>query len=114
LVREVKANRRAYYFGASTWKNSDNGSTNFSVPTGEEQGDGTAPERDDAMAAYLKRGAPCNDLVVHWLPEGSSGNLVRELRTILGGRNRNQVVIQAETTARAVDYVTDQLRHFAE
>jgi hypothetical protein len=71
------------------------------------------PGRLDSIHKMLDDGGRCDRLVMTWLAKSSGGALDKDLRTYAGSRGTNELVIRAQTTARAVDYVTDQLRAFA-
>ncbi len=62
-------------------------------------------------------GGMCGVLRLNWLgAAGDDSPLRKNLRCVIGGGTigtLNQVTIGASTTAKAVDYVTNQLRHFS-
>lgn len=68
-------------------------------------------EAKEAIRGLLEAESECTHLSVTWLP-GKDGTPSAELRTLLGDREPNEVVIPSHCKSGDVDYVTDKLRFF--
>lgn len=83
------------------------------APNTDDEGADDAEERKAAIDAYLKGKGDCHHLIVTWLAEESSKALPDDLKVVSGGKDTNELVIKSRTSSSAVDYVTNQLRHFS-
>jgi len=68
-------------------------------------------EAKEAIRGLLDANSECTHLSVTWAP-GKDGIPSAELRTLLGEREPNEIVIFGHFKAGDVDYVTDKLRFF--
>lgn len=68
-------------------------------------------EAKDAIRGLLDAHSECTHLSVTW-PPGKDETPSIELRTLLGDREPNEIVIPAHCKPGDVDYVTDKLRFF--
>lgn len=112
MLRDCQSNSDRYLLGLVNLKDSGEASIRYKPYTEHEPID-TNPTRLRTIHDLLDDGGQCDRLAINWLAEGSGGALERNLRTYAGSRGNNELVIHAEATSRAVDYVTDQLRSFA-
>jgi hypothetical protein len=112
MLRLCRDNTDVYELGLANIVDSGDWGVRYMPYTEHERID-TIPSRLDTIHQLLDDGGWCERLVMTWLPEGSGEALEGNLRTYAGSRGVNELVIRAATTARAVDYVTDQLRSFA-
>jgi hypothetical protein len=112
MLRECQEQSDLYQLGLVNLKDSGEGNVRYTPYTEHEPID-TNPTRLKTIHQLLDDGGQCDRLVMNWMAEASGGALDGNLRTYAGSRGSNELVIRAQTTARAVDYVTDQLRHFA-
>jgi hypothetical protein len=111
FVEEREHNKKLYLTGGLSLTDTSSGTASFHPSTDEEAAD-DAQERKAAINAYVEAGCSCEHIVVTFVPASSSGALIDELRVIVGARYGHEIVIQAQTSSQAVDYVTNQLRHF--
>ena len=65
----------------------------------------------DSVKALIGNGE-CTHLRVTWL-QGKNPFPSRELNTVVGNNESNEIVIGGYCSSQDVDYVTDQLRHFS-
>lgn len=112
MLRECEQHQDTYHLGLTDLLDSDDVGVKYTTSTEHVRVD-TKPVRLSTIHRILDDGGRCSKLVVTWLPKGSDGNLEDKLRTYGGSRQTNELVISAQTTARAVDYVTNRLRYFA-
>lgn len=112
MLRECETQAGVYQVGLVNLKDSGEGNVRYTPYTEHEPID-TNETRLKTIHQLLDDGGQCDRLVMKWVAAGSMGSLDGNLRTYAGSRGTNELVIRAQTTARAVDYVTDQLRHFA-
>lgn len=96
------------------WDRDENG---YAIkPHDPDDGTLDATEHGSGMIEQIvNSGGECSSAVVEWQTETSAGCLLKALKCIIGGgtkATRHQVCIASEVSAAAVDYVTDQLRHF--
>lgn len=109
-------NRRLYRIGDT--QAFDSADTRYSVTPNDPENGTLADTRSGVRVnqQVLQDEGEFASLVVEWLREGSGDVLPANLRCVLGGPTRNrlhQMCVSSETSAAAVDYVTDQLRHFS-
>ena len=78
----------------------------------DPQGHLFAQQRMVESVEKLINGGECTSLRVLWLM-GKNPNPSRELHTLIGHNESNEIVIGGFCQSRDVDYVTDQLRHFS-
>lgn len=112
LLRDCRSHPELYEIGLTHLTDSGEGGVKY-VPYTENEKIDSTPIRHQTITQILDDGGRCSRLVVTWLADSSGGALDKNLRTYAGARQSNELVVQAQTTARAVDYVTDQLRAFA-
>lgn len=113
MLRQCREHTETYELGLANLVDSGDWGVRYMPYTEHEKID-TIPSRLDTIHQLLDDGGWCDRLVMTWLADGAAGNLERNLRAYAGSRGINELVIRAETTARAIDYVTDQLRAFAD
>jgi len=112
MLRECQEQADVYQVGLVNLKDSGDGNVRYTPSTEHEPID-TNLTRLNTIHQLLEDGGQCDRLVMNWM-SGSSGDALDEnLRTYAGSRGANELVVRAQTTERAVNYVTDQLRHFA-
>ena len=68
-------------------------------------------EAKEAIQSLLDAKSKCTNLSVTW-PTREDGTPSLELRTLLGDREANEVVVYSHCKAKDLDYVTDKLRFF--
>ncbi len=112
MLRECQSQTELYQIGLVNLKDSGEGNVRYTPYTENEPID-TNPIRLKTIHQLLDDGGQCDRLVMNWMAAASEGALEENLRTYAGSRGTNELVIRAQTTGRAVDYVTDQLRRFA-
>lgn len=112
MLRECTEQANLYQIGLVNLKDSGEGNVRYTPYTEHEPID-TNPTRLKTIHQLLDDGGQCDRLVMNWIAGASGDALDDNLRTYAGSRGTNELVIRAQTTQRAVDYVTDQLRHFA-
>ena len=66
-------------------------------------------ETKEAIKRYMEAKSACDALAITWLsnPRGLPQN---DLRTMLGARRRNEMIVPGHCSPGDLDYVTDQLR----
>ena len=112
VLRECPQHQNLYQLGLAHLMDSGEGGVKY-VPYTEHDSIDATPIRLQTINQILDDGGRCSRLTMNWLPEQSGGAIEKKLRTYAGSRQSNELVISAQTTARAVDYVTNQLRYFA-
>lgn len=112
MLRECESQTMVYQIGLVNLKDSGEGNVRY-TPYTEHEPIETNETRLKTIHQLLDDGGQCNRLVMKWLAEGSGEAIDVNLRTYAGSRGTNELVIRAQTTEQAVDYVTDRLRHFA-
>lgn len=112
ILRECPQHQNRYQLGLAHLTDSGEGGVKY-VPYTEHDTIDATPIRLQTINQILDDGGRCSRLTMTWLPELSGGAIEKKLRTYAGSRQSNELVISAQTTARAVDYVTNQLRYFA-
>jgi hypothetical protein len=63
----------------------------------------------ESLQAYVKDNGNCEAGGILWKPQ-ASGTPTRELRTVIGARRPNEIIVTGHCQAGDVDYVTEQLR----
>ncbi len=112
LLREQSSHTAVYRLGDTRLLDLTSGTATFSPYTADEDlYDNT--ERRKAIEVLLKVADQCEQLVVNWLP-GDGNPLSTQLRTILGTRQSNEIIVGSQTSAAALTYVTDRLLKFAD
>jgi len=112
LLEERQENEAMYRLNGTQLTDSSMGSAQITPHTEDESVDG-APEREATIACYLESSDNgCRHLLVTWLPGESNKALDDDLRTISGGANTNELIIQSRVSSRAVDYVTNRFLEF--
>lgn len=112
MLRVCTAHADVFQIGLVNLKDSGEGNVRYTPYTENEPID-TNQTRLTTIHQLLDDGGQCDRLVMNWMAAGSSGALESNLRTYAGSRGSNELVVRAQTTERAVNYVTDRLRHFA-
>ena len=112
MLRECQDHTDIYQLGLVNLKDSGEGNVRYTPYTEHEPID-TNPTRLKTIHQLLDDGGQCDRLVMNWIAAGSGGELEGNLRTYAGSRGTNELVIRAQTTERAVNYVSDRLRAFA-
>ena len=112
MLRECPLHPKLYQLGLAHLVDSGEGGVKY-VPYTEHDTIDATPIRLQTITQILDDGGRCSRLAATWLPEESGGAIEEKLRTHAGPRRTNELVISAQATARAVDYVTDKLRYFA-
>ena len=69
-------------------------------------------ETKKAVKSYMESDSDCNGLTVTWLENPNAAPL-KDIRTLLGVREANEVIVPAHCLAGDLDYVTDQFRFFS-
>jgi len=111
MLRECQDKTDIYQIGLVNLKDSGEGNVRYTPYTEHEPID-TNPTRLKTIHQLLDDGGQCDRLVMSWMADGSGGAFGGNLRTYAGSRGTNVLVVRAQTTERAVNYVTDQLRSF--
>jgi hypothetical protein len=90
----------------------DTTGVHVSFQTYEDQGNLFASEETrDSIQSYLDANSDCNGLTVTWMSQ-LNGTPQKELRTLLGAKERHEMIAMAHCSSKDLDYVTDQLRRF--
>lgn len=63
----------------------------------------------ESLQAYVKDIGNCEAGGILWKPQ-PSGTPAKELRTLIGARRRNEIIVPSHCPAGDLEYVTDQLR----
>jgi hypothetical protein len=69
----------------------------------------SSEETKEAIKGYMKAKSSCDALAITWL-SNPNGLPQKELRTMLGARRRNEMIVPAHCSSGELDHVTDQLR----
>src|SRR5579859_1923946 len=69
-------------------------------------------ETKKAVKSYMESESDCSGLTVTWL-ENSKAAPMKDIRTLLGARESNEVIVPGRCIAGDLDYVTDQFRFFS-
>lgn len=78
-----------------------------------DQGDLFASKRSiDAIEGYIQAEGECKGLTVAWKRKPGA-TPEKDLRTLLGARAQNEMIVFSHCSAGDLDYVTDQLRRFS-
>lgn len=109
MIGEQNKNGNIYRFSTTRVVDGDHNVASFEgydpqVPLFDSQGVA------DSVKILLNEGE-CTNLYATWLT-GKNPYPSRELNTLIGHNEPNEIVISGYCSARDVDYVTDQLRHF--
>lgn len=111
MLRKCEDNNSEYELGVVSLTDSGDGVVKYHTKT-EFDSIAAAPVRLDTIKQILDDGGRCDRLVITWMPKASKGALLQSLRTYAGSRGTNELVISAQISSKAVDYVTDRLRLF--
>ena len=112
MLRGCQEHTEVYQVGLVNLKDSGDGNVRYTPYTEYDPID-THPTRLKTIHQLLDDGGQCDRLVVNWIAASSGGALDGSLRAYAGSRGTNELVVRAQTTACAVNYVTNQLRAFA-
>ena len=63
-----------------------------------------------SIEAYVEADRECSGLAVTWLPGTNGAPPNRELRTLIGARAPNEVVVVGRCAPEDLDYATEQFR----
>lgn len=66
----------------------------------------------NAIKGFMAADSDCNGLTVTWLPN-SNQTPQTEIRTLLGSKESNEMIVPGHCLSGDLDYVTDQLRKFS-
>jgi hypothetical protein len=113
ILQRRDEHKATYRVTTLEFTDSELGKASFS-PNTDDEGADDAEERKAAIDAYLKGKGDCHHLIITWHADESAKALPDDLKVISGGKDTNEVVIKARTSSAAVDYVTNQLRHFSQ
>lgn len=112
MLRECQEKPNLYQLGLVNLRDSGEGSVRYTPYTERDPID-THRTRLMTIHQLLDDGGQCDRLVMNWMADGSGDAIAGgNLRTYAGSRGTNELVIRAQTTEKAVNYVTDQLRTF--
>ena len=111
MLDNQEHDRRVYRLGSVRISDPADGTIAFH-PHGDDESVSDAPSRHNAIKDLIKAGSRCKSIVVTWLAGASGEDLKDDLRTYLGPTATNELVIGAGTTGKAIDYVTEKLRHY--
>lgn len=110
MIAEQKSNEKVYRLNHTRVEDEDHNIGTFECH--DPQGHLFAQQRMVESVKKLIDGGECTNLRVLWLT-GNNPNPSRELHTLIGHNESNEIVIGGYCQSRDVDYVTDQLRHFS-
>jgi len=109
MIAEQKKNAKIYHLSHTRVEDEDHNVGTFECH--DPQGHLFAEQRIVESVKKLIDGGECVNLRVHW-HTGNNPYPSRELSTLIGQSESNEVVIGGYCGSRDVDYVTDQLRYF--
>jgi hypothetical protein len=110
MIAEQKSNEKVYRLNHTRVEDEDHNIGTFECH--DPQGHLFAQQRMVESVKKLIDGGECTKLRVLWIT-GNNPNPSRELHTLIGHNESNEIVIGGDCQSRDVDYVTDQLRHFS-
>jgi hypothetical protein len=110
LIAEQKAHENIYHLSHTRIQDEDHNVGTFECH--DPQGHLFAEQRMVDSVKKLIDGGECVNLRVHWHRRKNTYPS-RELSTLIGQSDSNEVVIGGYCGSRDVDYVTDQLRYFS-
>jgi len=110
MIDEQKKNSSIYRFSTTRLVDGDHNVASFECH--DPQGHLFASQGVADSVKRLIHNGECTNLYATWLP-GKNPNPSRELNTLIGHNESNEIVIGGYCSSRDVDYVTDQLRHFS-
>jgi hypothetical protein len=110
MIAEQKKNERLYHLSHTRVEDENHNVGTFECH--DPQGHLFAEQRMVDSVKKLIDGGQCVNLRVHW-HTGKNPYPSRELSTLIGQSESNEVVIGGYCGSRDVDYVTDQLRYFS-
>ena len=112
MLESRRENETIFTTGSLQLTDSQSGKIIVHPNTPEEEAD-DADERSAAIDAVLgDNRCVCDHLAITYLQSGSSNVLERDLRVSIGGRYDHEILVSAQASLQAVDYVTNQLRSF--
>jgi hypothetical protein len=111
LIEEEDKNTTLYRFHDTQLEDSNHSRASFE-PYTEQLTLFTAIETKDAIQGLLRAKSECTRLAVTWL-EGRNGIPAKDLRTLIGVGETNEVVIARRCSQKELDFVTEQLRDFS-
>ncbi len=110
MIDEQKPNGKVYRLNHTRVEDEKHNVGTFECH--DPQGDLFSTQRIVESVQKIIEDGECKNLRVLWLT-GSNPNPSRELHTLIGHNETNEIVIGGYCQSRDVDYVTDQLRHFS-
>ena len=110
MIDEQKSNEKIYRLSHTRVEDMDHNIGTFECH--DPQGHLFAQQRMVDSVQELIEGGECVNLRVTWMT-GNNPNPSRELNTLIGHNESNEIVIGGYCQSKDVDYVTDQLRHFS-
>jgi hypothetical protein len=112
LVLEQDKNANAYTFRDASVIDAE-GSVHADFQTYSDQGNLFANmQARDSINGFLAANSSCTGLTVTWIAR-PDGTPQKDLRTILGVKGANEIILSGHCLGGDVDYVTDQLRSFS-
>jgi hypothetical protein len=109
IIDEEQQNQKLYRCGNTRVLDGDHNVATFECH--DPQGHLFASKPLAESVEKLVGSGECTHLRVTWLP-GKNDEPSKELNTLLGHTESNEIVIAGQCSSRDVDYVTDKLRHF--
>jgi hypothetical protein len=110
MIAEQKKNERVYHLSHTRVEDENHNIGTFECH--DPQGHLFAEQKMVESVKKLIEGGQCVNLRVHW-HVGKNPFPSRELSTLIGQSESNEVVLGGYCGSRDVDYVTDQLRYFS-
>lgn len=98
ILREFLDYQHQYALGDTGLVDSEHGAALFRPQTVEEDLF-SALDRREAIEAFLSSGGRCRELVVTWKPNRNTP-VSREIRTLTGGANTNEVLVFGQTSPK--------------
>jgi len=110
LITENEKNALVYTFRDASLI--DKTGVHATFQTESDQGSLFASEETkSAVKNYMDSESECSGLTITWLQRGSTGPK-KQLRTLLGSKASNEMIVFGHCYSGDLDYVTDQLRYF--
>lgn len=110
MIDEQKSNEKVYRLNHTRIEDEDHNVGTFECH--DPQGNLFSKQRIVDSVQKIIADGECKNLRVLWLM-GKNPNPSRELHTLVGYNETNEIVIGGYCKSGDVDYVTDQLRHFS-
>ncbi|MGB9233145.1 MAG: hypothetical protein WCC04_01945 [Terriglobales bacterium] len=110
MIAEQKTNEKIYRLNHTRLEDEDHNVGTFECH--DPQGNLFSKQKMvNSVQNFIEEGE-CKNLRVLWFT-GNNPNPSRELHTLIGHNETNEIVIGGYCQSQDVDYVTDQLRHFS-